>query len=330
MISLTCIFYPSMTEAGLLENKTLVLQNFKLYKLNGSSQIEHARNITSVDSEEENHLPETTTSNPRVVFSGTEVANESASKSEEILESAESSDVEDTYTGGKLDVFQFPLKKFTKYSHLKYGKVKIRPGDEEETNEGGEKKVETVKIVEEKVRINISIAEEGNSESNADVSPGINVTESTEPSVTSLENFTAETNNGTEVLNETGVSTSTEESVINEESAKAETPISVSTTTTTTSTFATSTDTFRANGSEWLNVTEDQKDIEAFKNDTLVIENKVEESVIHTTVEPFPLKNRLAAATSTQNFELGQSGMNAGSVTGIILGILVIFGLFGE
>lgn len=88
-----------------------------------------------------------------------------------------------------------------------------------------------------------------------------------------------------------------------------------------------------------LNTTEEALRDEPLEGTIMVdptqVQNETEnyaEQVNVTTVEPLELdgKMAMAAATSVDHEVLGPSGLDAGSITGITLGIVVIFGLFGK
>ncbi|KAL0267856.1 UNVERIFIED_CONTAM: hypothetical protein PYX00_010007 [Menopon gallinae] len=69
---------------------------------------------------------------------------------------------------------------------------------------------------------------------------------------------------------------------------------------------------------------------EVHREANLSVESKLDETVLQTTVEPLILNNRVAAATSSESRErLSQPNLDAGSITGITLGIVVISGFIG-
>ena len=341
-----------LTEAGLPENKTQNVDDFINLRddVDNSSQAnrEHADEPPGNSSMTENPVPltvSTTTIDGNLNSTGIgefEDRMETVSDEEELLQGPED---EDGFSGRTLDLnFQYPIKKFNKYSTSKYGKVKIKSKPYENNSNGelpGEKKYEALKVVEEKVNINISIADNADGGGGGKGGGGgIAVSESTEsPNASSLavatptsasssstyENFIhVDGNNETGILGHANV-TNSEDSGTKKENLTVVTSSSSSSTPSSTVGFF--------NFTDFLNVEDNEKDdVEEFKNESLVIENKVEESVIQRSavVEPFLLKNRVAAATSSKNFEFDdETGLNAGSVTGITLGILVIFALFG-
>lgn len=356
--STSCVSFPmDLTEAGLPENKTQNVDDFINLRddVDNSSQAnrEHVDDPPGNSSMTENPVPltvstttTTTTIDGNLNSTGIgefEDRMETVSDEEELLQGPED---EDGFSGRTLDLnFQYPIKKFNKYSTSKYGKVKIKSKPYENNSNGelpGEKKYEALKVVEEKVNINISIADnadgvEGGKGGGGE--GGIAVSESTEsPNASSLavatptsasssstyENFIhVDGNNETGILGHANV-TNSEDSGTKNENLTVVTSSSSSTPSSAVGFF---------NFTDFLNVEDNEKDdVEEFKNESLVIENKVEESVIQRSavVEPFLLKNRVAAATSSKNFEFDdETGLNAGSVTGITLGILVIFALFG-
>lgn len=351
--STSCVSFPmDLTEAGLPENKTQNVDDFINLRddVDNSSQAnrEHADEPPGNSSMTENPVPltvSTTTIDGNLNSTGIgefEDRMETVSDEEELLQGPED---EDGFSGRTLDLnFQYPIKKFNKYSTSKYGKVKIKSKPYENNSNGelpGEKKYEALKVVEEKVNINISIADNADGGGGGKGGGGgIAVSESTEsPNASSLavatptsasssstyENFIhVDGNNETGILGHANV-TNSEDSGTKKENLTVVTSSSSSSTPSSTVGFF--------NFTDFLNVEDNEKDdVEEFKNESLVIENKVEESVIQRSavVEPFLLKNRVAAATSSKNFEFDdETGLNAGSVTGITLGILVIFALFG-
>ncbi|EEB20435.1 hypothetical protein Phum_PHUM616120 [Pediculus humanus corporis] len=336
-----------LTEAGLPENKTQNVDDFINLRdgVDNSSQAnrEHVDDPPGNSSMTENPVPLTeTTIDGNLNSTGIgefEDRMETVSDEEELLQGPED---EDGFSGRTLDSnFQYPIKKFNKYSTSKYGKVKIKSKPYENNSNGelpGEKKYEALKVVEEKVNINISIAD--NADGGGGGEGGIAVSESTESpnasssavatptsasSSSTYENFIhVDVNNETGILGHANVTNSEDSGTKNENFTVATSSSSSSSPSSTVGFF---------NFTDFLNVEDNEKDdVEEFKNESLVIENKVEESVIQRSavVEPFLLKNRVAAATSSKNFEFDdETGLNAGSVTGITLGILVIFALFG-
>ncbi|KAK6618028.1 hypothetical protein RUM44_002470 [Polyplax serrata] len=306
-----------MTEAGLLDNETII--HFNLYKLNDSSQMDRGANVSSFvsDGEEVTALPTVDTAMPEVVMfdvsNATEVSNNGTSSSGEYVARAETSDVEDTYNCGNIDMCQYPIKRL---ADLKSGEKEAKSGEGTAEPEGTVRHVESVKIVEEK--LNISIAVESSSVSSvveSTTEDNLTTESSVEPTVTTpFESSTLDVMNGTDSDNETLAADEADGTTLGkDELARLEVV------------------TLPGNVTEAANETTVVKDVveDTLRNESLVIENKVEERIVHTTVEPFAVKNRVAAATSAHNFESGQPTMNAGSVTGITLGILVTFALFG-
>lgn len=346
---------PSLVVEAGLHNDNAFTADFNLfdnqlfYKYGETSQNNEKTYLNSrskrhiedgADLSEETSSPATIHSSSPDYLSITEtLTNEATSDVENDFREA-SSDTVDTYNGGMMDIFhQYPVKKYSKYSEFnppKFGKTKNKP-----KTSNGSIMGETLKIVEEKIDINLKKddddddddIDDGEKTLNGSVVEGNSNDNETIEETTDLnsgENVTMVViGNSTEVRNETStVGNDDDELILSDE------PIKTDQITENIVGGRKETTKNRVN----INVTtstatEDQKITTVVQNASEIsVENKVEESVVRTTsVEPFNFNNnRVAAATSSDNKErVNQSGLDAGSITGITLGIVVISGLFG-
>lgn len=307
MISIVTISHFSRTEAGLLDNVTLVLENSSLSKFTDSSQTESLSNVTTkqIDTSKDmtSQLPELLTLSSTVKTDNDLLEDQFEQNTlSSIMPDLENIDSEANENGTEA---VHSLKKVMKNADRKW-KVKQKAKANQEVS------------VDELKLLNISILEGDYESVHSEVK---NI------SSTAGENFLEPKALPTEsVITTLPLENLSTERVDESESHTTEVPVEEFKNSEIVSTIIPLT----PNVLEVFDVNLNQKDSEKFKNKSLVIENKVEESRVTAKVESFLLKNRVAAAASAHNFEENQSRMNAGSVTGITLGTLVVAALFGK